>query len=63
MKEAEQNNLLIRANRGRPIRSIIMMKSGRLLMCLLSYETLMNRLMGIAPEKKDEEDEEEEDEE
>jgi hypothetical protein len=39
------------------------MKSGRLILCLLSYETLMNRLMGITPEKKEEDEDVEEEEE
>lgn len=59
IKDAEANGTLILANRGRAVRSVIVMKSGRLILSLLSYETLMNRLNGKTPEKKAPEEEEE----
>lgn len=46
VKIAKDNGRYLPVNRGRKIRSVILMKSGWVMPCMLSYETVMNRLNG-----------------
>lgn len=46
IKIAKETNKLLPVNRGRKIRSVLIMKSGHVMPCMLSYETVMNRLNG-----------------
>ena len=46
VKDAKESGKLLPVNRGRKVRSVLIMKSGHVMPCMLSYETVMNRLNG-----------------